>query len=316
MHARAAIAPNTSLRIAFDWLLELRLWVAFCVGALGIYCQRILGDPSQASTPNVTSAVIFLSTLALYNLDQSLDGKRAGSRPEQKKHPRYSAGPSRRHHLTLSLVSVAGLFACATQLSPSSLMLLALGFVLCSSYAVPWGRGSRRLKSIPGIKAPFVGFSVAIAVIWVPLLPSLSTFSELSPDRGSLLFEAAFLTLSLGLLCTVNALLFDVPDMQEDRERGVPTAAVLRGISFNRRLCVFLCLLAASLAYWGLTKPLPIVAFAAFLIFAAVRINEKTAKRKIAFWVEGCLILPLSVLLISSVCPADPLFSQNQAQIE
>jgi 4-hydroxybenzoate polyprenyltransferase len=109
------------------------------------------------------------------------------------------------------------------------------------------------------------------------------------------------LTLSLGVLCTVNALLFDVPDVEEDRENTVPTVALSWGIGVNRRLSIAGCLIACGLAWWGLDKPLPVVAVALFLIFAALRITEKTKKTTIAFWVDGCLMLPLGAQLLGSL---------------
>ncbi len=297
----------SALRRALEWFLELRLWVASSVTLLSIYCQETLGGSWRQGRAQLP-VIIFFATLALYNLDRGVDGKggRLGSSHVNERHAfKVSPGPSPGTHLLLSLGSLLVLMPLVSRLNRWSLSLLVLGFSLCSSYALPWGRRTnrRRLKSIPGVKAPFVGFAVAIAVVWVPLLAGDgSPFSPAARISHKFpVFEALILTVTLGLLCTVNALLFDVPDIDEDRERGVPTAALRWGIRVNRYISLALCLFAGGLAWLGLADPLPLTAMAGFLGIAATKIDETTTKTTVAFWVDGGLLLPLGVLVLGSI---------------
>lgn len=280
-------------RLPLAWLsvmgLELRLWVATCVTGLAAFCAAVLGAPSSHERSLVSLLVVFFSTLALYNLDGSLDAPGRGlSRRAQRAHVGLTAA---------SLVIVGFL---TSRLAPSALLLTALGLGACSLYAVPLAKKKRspRLKTLPYLKAPFVGTSVAVAVVWVPLAGSTS------PRPWS---HAVGLTVVLALYCTANALLFDIPDREEDRRQRTPTIAARHGITRARRTSALLCvgalfallLLRLFDPSWLAASPgasLGLGALGVYLIAASSLLDEHTRAATIAWLVDGGLLLPLVFL--------------------
>jgi 4-hydroxybenzoate polyprenyltransferase len=297
--SRAGRSEKFALRTVLETTLAFRLWVAFAVASLAFYGGRVAhpGESGQGAEPGRALTVwgaVFLSTFALYNLDGCLEGNSDALRKR----------PGRRIQLTISLLAVAALAMLLPFLHAPGAALVVSGFLVCSLYALPLGlRSSVRkpLKTIPGVKAPFIGFAVAIAAVWVPLLSSLKEWPS-GDDliHGSPFRSAILLSFTLGLLCTVNALLFDVPDVLEDKARGVPTVVLRWGIAGNRRLCLLLCLLASGVAALTLTHPLPLLLLTCALAVATVLINHKTPKTLIAFWVDGALTLPALALLLDT----------------
>lgn len=275
----------TSLKSIGNLGLQLRFWVAGSVTALAYYCQGALASPSLAKVklgpvPLSTWGIIFLSTLALYNLDGSLDARPGTLRT--------------RLHWALTTGSGVLLLPLLLTLPQGATALVASGLLLCSLYAVPWGpaRQNRRLKSVPGLKAPFIGCAVAIAVVYFPLL-TRSPESPRVPDS---------LTLCglLACLCTINALLFDIPDQAEDHQQQVPTLPTRWGIKPTLLSCRLMSLGTLLSAVLLLERPLPLVCLALALLVACSLIDTKTAKSTVAFWVDGALMLPALVLLLQS----------------
>ena len=280
------------LRDALHLGLELRIWVAFCVTILALFCARVSQThalhPGNNGLPFHVFAVVFFSTLALYNLDGTLDAAvRAG-------------GMGRRVHLALTAFSAMMLLWFARQLPPLALGFTFLGFILCAIYAVPlaWGGTPRALKAIPGIKGPFIGAAVATGVIWVPHLALVRPATPI----------VAVLTLVVGLYCTANAVLFDVPDRDIDERSGVPTIMLTRGLTGARRSCLSLC--SAGILLWPLglgvvgqsaISPSQLANLAALtclgivLTVASVRIQCTTPRSQVAWYVDGALLLPFVV---------------------
>lgn len=284
---RVSRVPTTAL----DWGVELRLWVATCVTGLSLYSARASGLVLDRTTISAL-AITFFATLALYNLDGSLDA------PTRHAVADAAEGNTlRRLHLALTGLASISLLVLVAQLSLRALLLTGGGALVCSLYAIPVtltrkaSTSSFRLKALPFLKAPFVGCAVGTAVVWVPLWANGGRVSFL---------QAIALTSALAFYCTANALLFDIPDVEEDDQTGVPTLPVRWGL--HRTRWVNRALVTAGL--------LSSVAFAALfgadshavglfcLGFALLAFTEsfhfRTPRRTVALWVDGALLLPLS----------------------
>jgi 4-hydroxybenzoate polyprenyltransferase len=273
--------------------LELRLWVATCVTGLATFCASALGvHPAQGGSLEAL-LVVFFSTLALYNLDGTLDAP-------ARELPRSA----RRAHMTLTALSLLALGVLTSTLAPSAFALTAAGLGACGLYAVPLTKRNRtlRLKALPYLKAPFVGVAVAVAVVWVPLLGQVD--ADVWPG-------AVGLTVVLSFFCTANAVLFDIPDRDEDLRQQTPTVAAEHGVDEAKRLSAGLCglglalsvLLAALSHTLAQASPglapgtlLGLVALGAYLIAISSRIDGRTRASTIAWLVDGGLLLPLLFL--------------------
>jgi len=280
------------------WLqrgLELRFWVAACVTGLALFSTRAL---ALAPSPIVLS-LVFCATLALYNLDGSLDAPARGQSPAR-----------RNAHLVLTAVSGLAAAALLFRLPVPAALFTATGFLAAAAYAVPvayagWRRGPP--KTWPGVKAPFVGLAVAVAVVFVPYLstgvsigapagPALGSLGT-TPDVPAPLASALWLTLALALACTANALLFDLPDLEEDRREGVPTVAHALGPRAAKRLAGALALASAALGGLGLASlsrgtRFGFVVLGVALLASSQRIRPGTSRVAVALWVDGALLLP------------------------
>jgi len=270
------------------------LWVALAVCSLAGFVE-LAGAPLAFSAPaRGTLAVVFFATLTLYNLDGRID-------EEEKLSPSQAR---RRAHLILSLLSCAALIWYARALSTAAQTLTALGIGLSSLYALPssGGASARGIKTLSGVKSPFVGVAVATAVVGLP-------HWGLEPPNS--LAVSVVLWLPLALFCTANALLFDVVDRRDDAARKVPTVAVQKGVQAAQRQALMVTcagLLVAPLAAFGLgglallhraaPNLLALSALGVFLLVAAPRVNEQSSRDHVALLVDGGLFIPLAVRLL------------------
>lgn len=292
---RAAAAPITR---TVAWSIELRLWVAFCVTTSCAFASGALGL-------EVTSAVLVCvaaSTLAIYNLDGTLD----------LLHDQPDTRPLRFYaHAVLSGCALLVALTSSLFLNRSARTLVWMGLFLCGCYALHLPRllrprepayragGARRslrtrvtaIKAIPGIKAPFVGSAVAVAVVWLPALAAGSRPNTIA---------AVVFCFSLACFCTANALLFDIPDVLEDTEHDVPTLPRLVGVVATRRSVALLCLSGImtmamfgnffeAASVWG------VFALGGVLLLSIPFIDSRTHRDSVALWIDGALILPWAV---------------------
>lgn len=303
-------AANSPLSRAVVFLRQLwsllRVWVALCVTALAAFCLGFTGPGylPALSTRSDALGVIFLSTLLVYNLDGAADARRAG------------LGRTRvALHLTVSAATALGLVVLLAQLPWQCRLFVGGGALLCGAYALPLPLpGSAHcLKELPHLKGPFVGAAVGTAVVWVPLL------CEPAPISWGL---ALLTSAVLALYCTANALLFDIPDVREDRRNKTPTLVVMRGITATRRTCVVLCVTGLAFLSFALTLHsslfgtpfagvgaqesrlgsfIGLSVLGLSLLGAALSVREETKVGTMAVWVDGALLVPLIFQRISAL---------------
>lgn len=269
--------------------LEFRLWVALCVTALCLFCEQTLFGTSNG--PSVvyfgsSARIVMASTLALYNFDGVIDCQ-----------IRHTPGKKRAStHLALTILASLWLLFELVHVGTWLMPPIVVGFVACTSYAIRLVILGYpiRLKTVPGLKSPFVGTAVGIAVVLVPLLCD-------GPQMPAHLFDSstASLAASLCCLCTANAQLFDLPDLVSDQNDGVKTTPVLLGEKVSK--LIGLGWISLGAAFGAMTEPLtryPLFVLG-FVLFLATGVVKKTSpKSQVAFWVDGALCLPLFVRTI------------------
>ncbi len=276
------------LKLGLHFGLQFRFWVAICVGSLALFCEQTLAPTIAVDGgPTTTPRVVAAATLALYNLDGTLDCP-----PEETERQRR-----RRAHWWLTLGS--GLWLLTELLTWGSVWagVIFICFCFCATYAVRLvvGGHTLQIKSVPGLKAPFVGGAVGSAAVAVPLLVRAS--SDVAPRPDSM---AVLLACALACFCSANALLFDLPDHREDLQMGVPTTATRHGVQ-STRLQSRAWILAGAIISVGVAPParLPLWTLAAALLLATWLVDMKSRKSTLALWVDGALSLPLIVLNLS-----------------
>jgi hypothetical protein len=263
-----AVERRAPLEGLSSFVVDSQLWVAAAVTSLAAYTVRELG----IARPEHALSGVFFSTLFIYNLDRSLDLAKGGDAARSHR-ARWLAG---------------GAIACLAITLTRGPLLPALvvlgGGALCSLYAVPLGKRRFRLKDVPGTKSLFVGSSVAAAVIVVPLAHAESF--RLAPG-------ALWLFVFVVTLTTLNATLFDVRDLGQDRAGGLRSLPVLLG---ERRTRALLFVGAAvgfgAVVYGAPALRLPSAACWALCTVYCLALSPSSPRSAYAWLVDGALFVP------------------------
>jgi 4-hydroxybenzoate polyprenyltransferase len=264
--------------------LELRLWVAVCVGALAKFCQ-LLVCPQHFPWFSPAVRLVVAATLVIYHLDLRLDPP-----------PTMSPGTQRVSGYILSSASLWLMYEIAT--APGHVTWLVLvGLVPCALYAVRWDQwgGALQLKAVPWLKAPFVGAAVSFAVATVPALTHKTVTSWASSPKSW------WVAVSLMCFCAANANLFDLPDEDMDRAAHAATVPVLLGHHKARLIgALWTCLGAVCAAFTSRAATVPLLGLGVALLLAHALVRPDTKKATLALWVDSCLTLPLILRTILS----------------
>ncbi len=217
-----------------DMLIDSRLWVASMITSLTLFAALSLGLPPRF----LPLALVFFCGVGIYNVDHVVD---------------LPPGPRSRRARWLALVSLGAVLLLLSRASHQLALLVILGALAACAYFVPLPfRGRRvRIETVPVFKPLLIGGAVSTAAVFVPLVDALTRAPrtlDLLPDY---LPEALYRTVVLGLWCGANTLLFDVRDVHVDRESGVATAPVARGVRFTLWLVTALLVLATLAAEAG-----------------------------------------------------------------
>ena len=269
------------------------IWTAAGVASLTYFVQETLGLPHDWRAV----ALIFATALMFYNLDRLLDSY-VQPIPDPKAQS-YVRQPSFWLLLLVAALAVGMLLYQA----PSKVQLVSCGGLLPLIYGMPllpWARGQNwrwyRLKDVPGAKAWIVAGIITYALVAVPLAYAGVVFEQ----------SAALTALFLLIFTGTNSHLFDVRDLDSDREKGVLTLPLIVGVRGHRIIwtCLNLSLLVFLSWFWatGLNSPalevvLPVLALDLVLIWL---LSPNTSRNTYNIGLDGCLFLPILLTEISN----------------
>lgn len=255
--------------VLYDYVVRTHLWVAGAVTSLASFAAHELEYPPSLAA----LAVVFFSTLLIYNLDTAID-----LRP-----PPAASGARQVRATRLIWLALAAVLGLLTTMHWATSALVVGGAAVCCLYAVPLGPRGFRMKALPGAKSVVVGSAVAIAVVFVPLI-----------EHGGAWPERCWPTLALlGTLTLVNATLFDVRDLEQDRARGLRTLPVILGLKTTR--LVLGVGATASLSVLATLEPR--LRQPAWLLLAALLpliawLGPRSPKSAYTWLVDGALFIP------------------------
>ena len=269
------------------------IWTAAGVASLTYFVQETLGLPHDWRAV----ALIFATALLFYNLDRLLDSS-IQPIPDAKAqsfvlHPGFK----------LFLLVTALVVGILLYQAPATVRLVSCGGFLPLIYGMPllpWVREGNwrwyRIKDIPGAKAWIVAVIITYALVAVPLAYAGVMFEE----------SAALIALFLLIFTGTNSHLFDVRDLDSDREKGVLTWPLMLGVRGNRLIWTGLNLSLFAFLGWfwttGLNYPalevfLPVLALDLVLIWL---LSPDTPRNVYNIGLDGCLFLPLLLTEISN----------------
>ncbi len=268
------------------------IWVSGALASLVIFVQSTLGLDFNWSPV----LLIFFSALIPYNLDRIADSV-IQTIPDRDAQVYFQRGWG---WFTLfgAVLATAYLLFQANR----SVLVVSLGGLVPLIYGLPllplWRRGKvewRRLKDIPATKAWIVAGVITYALIAVPLAHAEAPFTS---SAG---LTALFMLIFVG----TNSHLFDVRDLESDRQAGVMTLPALIGAKGNQVLWFALNgLMLVALGYgWmqNLLVPSPVVTIPCTIanLVALGLLRPDTPRAVYDIFVDGYLFLPV---IITGMC--------------
>ncbi len=261
------------------------IWTAAGVASLTYFVQETLGLPHDWRAV----ALIFATALLFYNLDRLLDSS-IQPIPDPKAQS-FVLHPGFKLLLLVTALAVGLLLYQA----PASVRLVSCGGLLPLIYGMPllpWVRERNwrwyRIKDIPGAKAWIVAGIITYALVAVPLAYAGVVFEK----------SAALTALFLLIFTGTNSHLFDVRDLDSDREKGVLTLPLIVGVRGNRLIwtCLNFGLLALLSRFWemdlGPAAPEVVVPVLLVNLIFIWRLNPDTPRNVYNIGLDGCLFLP------------------------
>jgi 4-hydroxybenzoate polyprenyltransferase len=217
------------LQPVFDFLLFSNVFMAICAVAQGLVTFYLIGSKSLYTT----SAILFTSTLAVYNFAILLTTPKNPEKSENKRVRWFFA-----HHrlmVTVTIVSVLSLIPLFFLISTKSRLLLIFLAIISFAYSLPlFSIGDKKfgLRNIPGLKQFLITLVWATSTVLLPILEaSEMNLTNISVRDATLLLAKRFLL--IGAL-TVP---FDIRDLFEDHELGLKTVPVLIGEKRAYQFC-------------------------------------------------------------------------------
>lgn len=266
------------------------IWVAGGVASLVVFVQWTLALPLQWQP----ALFVFAATLIPYNLDRIADSYL------QEMPDRAAQGYFRRGWGWLVLIAAVVVLASLLVTANDSVLLVTLGGSLALLYGLPilpWWQQRQprwvRLKElIPATKSWIVAAIVTYALLGIPLAYAEVAFSPAAALTGY------FLLIFVG----TNAHLFDVRDLDADRQAGVVTLPLLVGVAGNRAIWLLLNLSTILAVGWGwaigLAVPPPEVVFTCVGANLALLHWTRPDTNRAFFdvYIDGSLFLPCLLL--------------------
>ena len=209
----------------YDRFLQLiiypSIWVAAAIASLGIYTQEIL-EFERNWQP---IALIFVTALIPYNLDRIFDSY-VQKIPDDKAQLFF-----RQPYVWVLLLSAIATTIILISIAPVQVRYACIAGIVPLLYGTPifpWKHNSSpqprwrwyRLKDIPGSKAWIVGSILTYAVIALPIAYQKAEFSLVD----------FWLTLFMFVFIVTNSHIFDIRDIDSDRQKGVVTLPTIAGV--------------------------------------------------------------------------------------
>ena len=257
--------------------------VAGAIASLGIYAQTTFGLGNDWRP----ILLIFFTALIPYNLDRIFDSY-VQTIPDDKAQLFF-----RQPYvlILLFMATVGAVFLLYN--APLNVRYVSLTGIFPLLYGAPvfplkqkewhW----YRLKDIPGSKAWIVGSIITYAVVALPL-----AYAGVGFDR-----YAAFITLFLFVFIVTNSHIFDIRDLESDRQKGVVTLPIMIGVRGAKLLlsAMNLSVMLIALFLWNnhtiAFHPEIILATAANLLYIAL-VKVNTPRWVYNIVIESCLFIP------------------------
>ena len=277
----------------YDRFLQLIIYpsvlVAAAIASLGIYTQEIL-ELGRNWQPII---LIFVTALIPYNLDRIFDSY-VQKIPDDKAQLFF-----RQPYIWMLLLSTIATTIILISIAPVRVRYASIAGIVPLLYGTPifpWKDNSSleahwrwyRLKDIPGSKAWIVGSILTYAVIALP-----TAYEGVEFDLASV-----WLTLFMFVFIVTNSHIFDIRDIDSDRQKGVVTLPTIAGVKGTKAILTAMnvSIIFIAIGLWTNNvvnyHPEMILALVANLIYIWT-VNIDTPRWIYNILIEACLFIPL-----------------------
>lgn len=279
---------NYILQGLYNRFLELviypSVWVASAIASLGMYVQIVLG--LEADWRPIL--FIFFTALIPYNLDRIFDSY-VQIIPDEKAQLFFRQP----YILVLLFLAIASTILLLSD-APQNVRYASIPGIVPLLYGAPVFPFKQeqwqwyRLKDIPGSKAWIVGLTLTYASVALPLAYAGAKFN----------FSAALTTLFLFVFIVTNSHLFDIRDLESDRQKGVITLPITVGVKGTKLLLGtmnLLAMLTVIILSNGTVSDRPeIILATAINLFCIALVDFNTPRWVYGIILDGCLFVPLA----------------------
>ena len=277
----------------YDRFLQLiiypSVWVAAAIASLGMYTQEIL----EYERNLLPIALIFVTALIPYNLDRIFDSY-VQKIPDDKAQLFF-----RQPYIWLLLLGAIVTTIVLIIIAPVRVRYATIAGIVPLLYGTPifpWRHNSSsqvrwrwyRLKDIPGSKAWIVGSILTYAAIALPMAYEAASFGLID----------SWLTLFMFVFIVTNSHIFDIRDIESDRDKGVVTLPTIAGVKGTKVILTVMnvSVMLIAIGLWTNSvvsyHPEMILALVANLIYIW-RVNTNTPRWIYNILIEACLFIPL-----------------------
>lgn len=240
------------------------------------FFETYLGYLLLGITPSLPVCfAVFLMTFSVYSLDKITD-----SNEDAINMPERGSFLSGRRKFVL-YYSVAAYSLSMLLIFLDEPLALPIIFIPLAANAV---YGSKLISAMPRLKDVPIVKNLVVAISWA-LVTTLLPAMQMTPKTGSMISSVLYFML---VKVFINAVLFDVRDVEGDREMGIRTMPILLG--FRRTTVILLglnsTLLLCLVHLEGMLKPLALI----MVLYGYINIlyfSERRSPIALDFFVDG-----------------------------
>ena len=267
------------------------IWAAGSVAALTWFACHIMDVPAA-----MPALLVFCSALFVYNLDHVADAH--VQKMSDAEAITYFRSPGVLALLSVAAVATGWLVSTAPLPAQACFATYATAGLLYGLPIVPFpkrqgGWRLARLKEIPFSKGWLVGGCITIGTV---LMPAMWAGRELDWAVGQL-------ALFIFVFVSSNTHMFDVRDIDNDREHRVLTLPVAFGVRRTKHALILLNLVLLACLMWGwasqIAAPHPeMVLSSVAAVLWILLLNTKTPRSIYGTLIDGCCYLPAMLVQI------------------
>ena len=274
-----------------DFLLYSNIFISICAAA--ITAETYLLIRSEINWLYIS--FVFFSTLVLYDFSNLFLGKVAFSVNQSLRHKWIIA--NKNALMILSMISIIMIAIVASSFKLKFILLFIPIVVLAFSYFFP----QTRLRSITGVKDTIVAFVWTMTTSGYPLLlASMSTVKSgdlFTKENGLFIIERFLFILPIGAI-------FNVRDIETDRNSGVRTIPVVYGVRATVITCLILLLLFSILVFFNSRFSLETIALIASAIVTGILTIKSSPDKNDYFyflWIDGMVLLQVGFVFFQDL---------------